>query len=685
MHITVQTLNSFSMKRPLFFLCGPAIPNKDSFIGRDGSFDKKAYLKAQKKDRRMIIRESIIEEKDRSLGFYPMPIIVDSIFKKGFIESNQLSLSLMEEIVASVSYKTYLFLDTMSTSYELGFFSNHAPRDDVSVFLAKGSDDRQRCPVGEYITKTIQKKFFYTPKYDGQGYFSFPGNKPPKSLASVLKADSEYVKKNQVTKIRFIQGKNSDLEFGEISYISSDEKLLISVSLKTFFYIFVYALNRSKDGWGKSYDEKNAIGAVKNALFQSFVGTVEDPRRIFMWSFRKPAFDVTIEGFGFQETAKHCYWLAKKILEIASSSRKPGSYEPTSAFDNSIFNWSYCLPKIDVFSAVFGSKSQSMRSLNESYGNDPRKFTKTKFLRLRGKNRKITTYSLNRNGMLLRQYHQGIASLLEWIYHPLNCVYSYIRCRGTLDCVSQHKSNTFFLKLDIHHFFESIRRIACVSEIYSSYFHDVSFDDFHYALQFSRFLGISRVEVNDLLAPCFYRGALPMGFVTSPIISNLFMAQFDFDISNDVDGHFVFTRYADDMLFSSDSKKALDYAKRVVLQRLNEKPYQRLKLNEEKECCAHFKHQGDSFKFLGILILFRGQGINEFRVAKSTLRAISVETAEAVKKKDIPGLERALARASYVQNISNFSYFELCHLYHIKTGSSFPKRVPHDGLWEFSF
>ena len=90
------------IRRPIVFLCGPYCQ------------------KTNKSDRRNILRKCFKDNfKDGVL-----PLIIDDFLTEENIKDPQINIQLMEEIFASISQKTYIFLDTLSAASELGLFMN---------------------------------------------------------------------------------------------------------------------------------------------------------------------------------------------------------------------------------------------------------------------------------------------------------------------------------------------------------------------------------------------------------------------------------------------------------------------------------------------------------------------------------------------------------------------------------
>ena len=115
---------------------------------------------------------------------------------------------------------------------------------------------------------------------------------------------------------------------------------------------------------------------------------------------------------------------------------------------------------------------------------------------------------------------------------------AYVRGRGLLDNVNPHMSNRYFLSVDIRNFFPS-----------------VSSDRVHHLFGM---LGYSKLAANKLTRLCSYFSGLPQGAVTSPALSNLICLRLDRRLAGLVSRrNIVFTRYADDITFSTNNRNTL--------------------------------------------------------------------------------------------------------------------------------
>lgn len=128
-------------------------------------------------------------------------------------------------------------------------------------------------------------------------------------------------------------------------------------------------------------------------------------------------------------------------------------------------------------------------------------------------------------------------------YHT--CAFAYIRGRSTLDAVKRHKKNEskWFLKTDLHSFFNSSSIEFVLEMLYKTYPLSV------YATDPTR-----KKDFEKAISLCFLDGGLPQGTPTSPMLTNQMMIPIDYEMSKYCHEHtpyLVYTRYADDIFFSS--------------------------------------------------------------------------------------------------------------------------------------
>jgi len=178
-------------------------------------------------------------------------------------------------------------------------------------------------------------------------------------------------------------------------------------------------------------------------------------------------------------------------------------------------------------------------------------------------------------------------------------------CKGknVLDNVNLHKNNRFFLCLDIENFFPSIPD-AKVYNVFNS-------------------IGYSSYVSHILTSLCTCKEILPQGAVTSPALSNIICIRLDKRIRNYV-GKFniSYTRYADDLIFSSMSHRILFRIKKFVIAILRNEGFE---INKSK---TRVMGPCTQRKVTGLVISDNSVGIGRKR--KRVLRA---EIHHLIKKK----------------------------------------------------
>lgn len=131
-------------------------------------------------------------------------------------------------------------------------------------------------------------------------------------------------------------------------------------------------------------------------------------------------------------------------------------------------------------------------------------------------------------------------------YHT--CAFAYVKGRCTIDAVKRHQANNsrWFLKLDFSNFFGSTTPEFLYNQLCTIF-------------PFSEITKRPEGEhaLRRALSLCFLDGGLPQGTPISPLLTNVMMIPIDHAISKAMHTHtphIVYTRYADDLILSSDIK-----------------------------------------------------------------------------------------------------------------------------------
>jgi len=136
----------------------------------------------------------------------------------------------------------------------------------------------------------------------------------------------------------------------------------------------------------------------------------------------------------------------------------------------------------------------------------------------------------------LKRIQKNLADILLYNFNPKRCVHAFVKNKNIVTNASPHLKSRHVLRLDIKEFFPSIH-FGRVRNLFEA------------AFNFSR-------EISTTIARiCCYRGSLPQGAPTSPIISNMVCLRMDAQLTRLAKDNFChYTRYADDITFSTNKE-----------------------------------------------------------------------------------------------------------------------------------
>lgn len=192
----------------------------------------------------------------------------------------------------------------------------------------------------------------------------------------------------------------------------------------------------------------------------------------------------------------------------------------------------------------------------------------------------------------LKTYHSFLnLFLFEYLKVNNEVVFSYRKGVNAYDAVVKHADNRYFFQSDISCFFNSLNSELVRSTIITS-------ADASPIADIEQYLD----RIVDLVT---IDSVLPIGFATSPPISNACLFEFDNRLHAYCQAHqLIYTRYSDDLIISSSHKEALTNISSVVESLLQACFGSSLNMNVSK---SKFTHKGNKIKLLGMVILPNGK------------------------------------------------------------------------------
>lgn len=164
--------------------------------------------------------------------------------------------------------------------------------------------------------------------------------------------------------------------------------------------------------------------------------------------------------------------------------------------------------------------------------------------------------------------------------------YAYVEGKGIKANALEHKNSNFFLKMDLVSYFNSIDD-GLLSRLIKASFTDISMEEINL--------------LNNLLL--WEKGSklcLSVGAPSSPFISNAIMYDFDNELKNEcMKKKITFTRYADDLTFSTNKKNQLFQIPHIVEKLLEKHFSTKLTVNHKK---TKFSSKAHNRRVTGITI-----------------------------------------------------------------------------------
>lgn len=234
-----------------------------------------------------------------------------------------------------------------------------------------------------------------------------------------------------------------------------------------------------------------------------------------------------------------------------------------------------------------------------------------------GKMRMITCYSNNKYGVNLRNYHIEVLEYLECHYQGNLCEssFAYQKGKNCKQLVEKHLNSTSFFKCDIQSFFNSINHGILLEKL-----NQINYD----------------TEANkNIIDSCSSSNkGLDIGMIPSGTLANIYLGEFDQTVRSKIGTECIYTRYADDIIISSNNTKKFQFIKQLIIRELM---ILKLNINPDKFAIKELCNHKDYIKILGINVVKGDEahgGKNYMTISRKFKKSIVNEKSQnAIKSK----------------------------------------------------
>lgn len=268
-------------------------------------------------------------------------------------------------------------------------------------------------------------------------------------------------------------------------------------------------------------------------------------------------------------------------------------------------------------------------------------------IRTKNKLRKITTYrSID---CQLRNKHIQINDFIEARFIPSVFSKGYVKNRSIYHNALSHMYNDYFLLLDIKDFFPHICHVQLAEKLY-------------HELNLRKPNQIKRNECSQLVKLCSTgsRG-LPLGFITSPILSNVYLKEFDGILYGKLKklglNSIIYTRYADDLAISFRTERLIIEPIKEEIMEIVSSLLSRygLQLNWKKTRFYSLK-KSNHVKITGVNIIKLDNGKRKLTVGRQTKDEVFWQAMECFSDRDPEKIAHVKGLQSFILSIEKKNY-----------------------------
>lgn len=278
-----------------------------------------------------------------------------------------------------------------------------------------------------------------------------------------------------------------------------------------------------------------------------------------------------------------------------------------------------------------------------------------KYIKTKNKLRKIYTY--RNEDCNLRKKHELLVEFLKNHYVDSKFSKAYVEKESIYTNAKAHMYNDIFIMLDIKNFFNSINHNRLIERL----LFELNTNDKNV---------INKAQCASIVEICSVnKVGIPLGFVTSPILSNIYLKEFDsilygrlkkMNLSNP-----IYTRYADDMCISFKVLETdLSYDDTVLeVIKIVENTLERygLKINKKKSR-SYSLYETNHVKITGVNITKKQNNYRRLTVGNAAKNKLFWDAINCYKseKKEHREVYRIKGMLSFILSVEKSGY-DLCY------------------------
>lgn len=241
-----------------------------------------------------------------------------------------------------------------------------------------------------------------------------------------------------------------------------------------------------------------------------------------------------------------------------------------------------------------------------------------------------TLYTYPENSSLLRKKHELYTTFLSNYFIPSTFSHAYTSKRSIFTNAKIHMYSDGFVKIDVENFFPSLNHNYLVNQLF-------------YELNKRRHGTISKSECKQMVNNCSVnQTGLPLGLLTSPILSNIYMKKFDSILYGRLKKlelkDVKYTRYADDIFISFKNVEPGSFDKIINICE-EELKHCHLKINRKKTRLINL-NKSNHAKLAGVNIVKGEKDYRKLTVSRETIKDLYFRAMRLQEKLDSSKTEK---------------------------------------------